>query len=91
MLRRRDRHADVDGALAVSDREAAVLGKPFFGDVERAHHLQAPEHRAFHCFRDLRHPPQDAVDPQANDRLVGLSIEMDIGGALADRVTEGSS
>ena len=70
----------------VADRDAAVLGVAAVGDVELAHDLQAARDRGHQPRRHLGDHAHDAVDPRPHDHRVRLRLEVDVGGALGDRV-----
>ena len=40
------------------------------------------------AFGIVRHRPRDAVDPRADDHVVLLRLEVDVGGAVLDRLRE---
>ena len=85
--RRQDGDAEVDGMAVVADRDAAVLGVAAVGDVELAHDLEAArDARASVRSAPRRCLPHHAVDAGADDHRVRLRLEVDVRGALGDRV-----
>jgi hypothetical protein len=77
-----DHHA-VDGEL-----RAAVLRTPALGDVEAGHDLDAADGGGRRVARDGHDVAQQAVDAVADAQLVGLRLDVDVGGAGADGVGE---
>jgi hypothetical protein len=61
-------------------------GRAALGDVEVAHDLQSAHDGELHLLRDLRDRPRDAVDPRPDDHVLLLRLEVDVGGAVLDRL-----
>ena len=81
-------HAPAFGA--VSEGDAPVLGDSFFGDVEVGHDLQAADDgraEAVDGGGDIG-PLEHAVDPVADEQLVLVGLDVDIGGPLVDGLDE---
>src|SRR5690606_4377899 len=77
-----------DGAAlgAVAEGDASVLWDALLGDVEVGHDLQAADDgraEAVDGGADVG-PLEDAVDAVADDELVLVGLDVDVGGALAD-------
>ena len=80
------RDAQVERLAAEADGDAAVLGRAPLCDVEVAHDLQPGDHGGLHLLRDRRDLPGDAVDARADDHVLLLGLEVDVGGAVLDRL-----
>ena len=78
--------AQIERLAAETDRDAAVLRRAPLGDVELAHDLQTRDDRRLHRLRDGRDLTCHAVDPRAHHHLVLLGLEVDVGGAVLDRL-----
>ena len=67
-------------------RHAAVLRHALLGDVEVGHDLHARDDAGDHPARDLRGLAQHAVHAEAHAHVAALGLEVDVGGALLDRL-----
>ena len=77
----------VDAAFALQgEAQASVLGNAAFGDVELGHHLQPRCEAGPHLHRRLAFLAQDAVDAEAHAARAAVGLEVNVGGAGADRV-----
>jgi hypothetical protein len=85
------RDADVDALARDLERDAAVLREPLLGDVERRHDLHARRDGAMNCLAGPPHDVELAVDAVAHDDLALLGLDVDVAGALADRLREEAS
>ncbi len=69
------------------ERHAAVLGHAPLGDVEVAHDLDARDDaRRSSALRDRRRLAEHAVDAEADPHVAAVGLEVDVGGALLDRL-----
>ncbi len=85
----RDGHdADVDLAAVEGERHPAVLRGAALGDVELAEDLDARDDAGGLARRDARDVAHHAVDAVADEQLAVLGIEVDVGGAVADRLRD---
>ena len=82
------RHPDVDRFARHAQRNAAILRQAFFGDVELRHDLDARDDRRMQGARRLDQVAQRAVDAQAHHRAGFEWLDMDVGGAVAQRLGE---
>ena len=80
--------AEVDAAVVDVDGDAAVLRDPLLGDVELAHDLDPRDDAGDHPPRHASGLAEDAVDPEADAHVLLLDLEVDVGGALVDRLAE---
>jgi hypothetical protein len=84
--RGRDAHVDVlAGDLAA---DAAVLGQPLLGDVEAGHDLDAGQDRRGELLGGALVLAQHAVDPVADHHVLLARLDVDVGGALLDRLEQ---
>ncbi len=86
--RRKGGHADVQLAADRRHAEAAVLGQPALGDVERGHDLHARHDRRVERLGLDRDLPQDTVDAEANPEGGLLRLEVEIGGPVPERLLD---
>ncbi len=83
----RQRHdADVDPAPLDGQREAPVLGHAPLGDVEVGHDLDPRDDAGGHPALDRRGRREHAVDAEQHARVPLLGVDVDVGGALLDRL-----
>ena len=82
------RDAEIDLAIAVAELDAAVLRQPALGDVEVRHDLQTGEDRCLQPFRWRQHFVQHAVHPEPDPENLLVRLEVNVGGALLDRVDQ---
>ena len=68
--------------------DAAVLGAAALGDVHAGEHLDARRDRAVHREGQRLDVVQDAVDAEADHRVVDARLEVDVRGALLEGVVE---
>ena len=68
--------------------DSTVLGKALLGDVQVAHDLDPRDDPGDHPLRDARRLVQHAVDPEAHAHVALVGLEVDVGGALGDRLAE---
>ena len=86
--RGRDRR-DAELHLRLSARRAdAPVLRPLQRDVEAAHDLEAVRDRAVDRLGDAVDRVEHAVDPHADDRLLAPRLEVDVAGALLERVVK---
>ena len=83
--RQRD-DADVDRVAVDRQRHAAVLRHALLGDVEVGHDLHARDDAGDHAARDRGRLAQHAVDAEAHAHVAALGLEVDVRGALLDRL-----
>jgi hypothetical protein len=81
-----DRNADVDRAVVDGHAELAVLGATPFHDVERGHHLDPAGDRRTHTPGKIDGAGHGAVDAIPHPHGVLGGFDVDIGGALTDRL-----
>ena len=63
-------------------------GNALLGDVELAHDLDARDDAGDHPLRHAGDLVEDAVDAEADAHVALLGLEVDVGGALVDRLAE---
>ena len=80
------RDPQVHHASIEAGRRATVLRAPSIGDVESRQHLEPTHHERRDVHRDAGHVVQDAVHAKADEQVVFLRFEMDVAGALVERV-----
>ena len=80
--------AHVHRPAAEAQRDAAVLRQAFFGDVELRHDLDARHHRGVQRALRLDHVAQHAVDAEAHHRARFEGFDVDVRGAVAQRLGE---
>ena len=80
------RDAQVDLLAADLQRDAAVLGDAPLGDVEVGHDLEAADDAGVDLAGLGGHLVQDAVDAVAHPHLGLLRLDVDVGGAVTDRL-----
>ena len=85
---REGRNPQLDLLLRFDAFDAAVLGTALLGDVEPAEHLEAADDGLVHDAGKGVHGPQDAVDPKTHDGVVALGLEVDVRGAVLERLVE---
>ena len=68
--------------------EAPVLGPALLRDVAAGEELDAGHHGLVDDARDQVHVVEDPVDAQADQGELALGLEVDVGGALLERVGE---
>jgi hypothetical protein len=73
-------------ALAELQLDAAVLREPALGDVELAHDLDAARDGVLQLERRLHLLDEHAVDAVADAELLLVGLDVDVAGALLDRV-----
>ena len=83
---RRDAHVDVEAV--VRDREAAVLRHASLGDVEIGHDFQPADHRAQQIGGRFREVVEHAVDAHSQSHAIFRRFDVQIGGAVVDRLFE---
>ena len=90
--RRQHRDAEVEVLDAVLDLgldlDPAVLRKALLGDVELGQDLDAAGDRLAQPQRRVHHLVEDAVDPVADAVVLLVRLDVDVRGALLDRVGE---
>ncbi|MXX85590.1 MAG: hypothetical protein F4Y71_03940 [Acidobacteria bacterium] len=85
---REGRNPQLDLLLRFDAFDAAVLGASLLGDVEPAEHLEAADHGLVHDAGKGVHGPQNPVDPKTHDGVVALGFEVDVRGAVLERLVE---
>ncbi len=85
---REGRNPQLDFLFRFDALDAAVLGTAFLGDVEPAEHLEAADDGLVHDPGKGVHRPQDAVDAKTHDGVVALWFEVDVRGAVLERLVE---
>jgi hypothetical protein len=80
--------AHVDLPAGDPQGNAAVLRQALLGDVELRHDLDAGEHRCVERSVRLGDTPQMPVDPEAHHGVIFVRLDMNVGGALAQRLRE---
>ena len=78
--------ADVHAAPVDGQREAPVLGHALLGDVEVGHDLDARDDAHRHPALDRGRRAQHAVDAEQHARVALLGVDVDVRGALLDRL-----
>ena len=82
------RDADVDVLAGELDADAAVLRQALLGDVQAGHDLDARDDDRLEALRRRDDVVEDAVDAEA-DRQVALErLDVDVAGAVLDRLEE---
>ena len=71
-----------------ANRDASILGCATLRDVESAHYLQPRDHRGLDGFRDRGQLACHAVDARADEELLGLRLEMNVGCAVVERTPD---
>ena len=82
------RHAHVDRAAAQAQQDAAVLRQPFLGDVEVGHDLDARDQRGVQAAAGPHDIAQGAIDAVAHHRVALERLDVDVGGAFAQRLRQ---
>ena len=82
------RHAHLDLAVAARGLDAAVLRAPLLGDVEARQRLDARDDGRVHHLGQLVDVVEHAVDAHAHDRDVAPRLDVDVAGALVERVVQ---
>ncbi len=83
---RQRHHADVHAPSVDGQREATVLGHALLGDVEVGHDLDARDDAHRHAALDGGGRRQHAVDAEQHLGVALLGVDVDVGGALLDRL-----
>ena len=86
--RRQGRDAEVDLAVVEAELDAPVLREPALGDVEVGHDLETREDRRLEPLGRRQHLVQYAIHPEPDAEDLLVRLEVDVGGALLDRVDE---
>ena len=83
-------HTQVDVTVLGLDLEPAILRQAFFGNVEVGENLDAADDRGVETANLGRHVGgmQHAVDAIANSQVFFIGFDMDIAGAVANRLQE---
>src|SRR5688572_23476838 len=81
MQRRRDRDPEVKLTIGKTKTYAPVLREPALGDVEARHDFYSADYRRLILVRRTLHFLQNAVDPIANPKPIGCTLEMNVTGA----------
>jgi hypothetical protein len=81
-------HAEIDQPILDLGAEAAVLRLAPFGDVHAGQHLEHVDDRLAHRSAKGVGRLHDAVDAEADDRLVLGGLEVDVGGPVANRLVD---
>ncbi|MNJ60149.1 hypothetical protein D3C77_558630 [compost metagenome] len=68
--------------------DSTVLGAPLFSDIHAGKGFQAADDGQGYLGRELIHRVQQAVDAKAQVTLVASGLQMDITGALIERVLQ---
>ncbi len=82
------RHPDVDRFARHPQRNPPILRQALLGDVELRHDLDARDDRAVQRARRLDQVAQRAVDAQPHHRARLERLDVDVGGAVAQRLRE---
>ena len=82
------RHPHVDRLAGHAQRDAAVLRQALFRDVELRHDLDARDDRGMQRARRLDQVAQRAVDAQPHHRARFEGLDVDVRGAVAQRLRE---
>src|SRR5918997_2243346 len=69
-------------------REAPVLGQPLLRDVHLGQQLEPGRYALLKLGRDRHDLPQDSVHPETDRHLARLGFDVDVRGAVADRVLQ---
>ena len=85
--------AHINRAAGDPQRDTAVLGQTFLGDVQLGHDLDARHHQRRHGAAGLQDLLQHAVDPESDCEAVLVGLDVDIRGVFLhglgeDRVDE---
>src|SRR5215213_49630 len=67
-------------------REAPILGQPLLRDVHLGQQLEPGRYAVLELGRDRHDLPQDAVYPETDRHLARLGLNVDVRGAVTDRV-----
>ena len=82
------RMSSIRPAAAASERDAAVLRLAPLGDVELREHLEARRHAGGEPLRHAVSDVQHTVDAVADDQLVLLRLDMDVGRSVLGRLED---
>ena len=82
------RYADIDRLAGHPQCDAPILWQALFGDVELRHDLHARDNRGMQGTRRLNEIAQRAIDPQPDHRARLERLDMNVGGALPQRLGE---
>ena len=82
------RHPQIDALGTDVQRDAAVLGDAVLGDVHVGHDLEAGGDRRGDGLRAGRHVVEDAVDAVADPQVGGRRLDVDVRGALVERLED---
>src|SRR5829696_2714679 len=74
--------------LVELDGEAPVLGHPLLGDVQVPEELEPGRHGVLELGGDGHYLPEYAVNPEADRQLARLGLDVDVRGAVPDRVLQ---
>ena len=91
--RRQRRKADLDLAAGIGagrdlGLDTAVLRPTLLDDVHASEQFDAARHRGHHAGRHLVHLVQHAVDAEARHAELAARLQMDVAGALIERVLQ---
>ena len=85
---RNRRYPDVDRLACHPQRDPAVLRQALLGDIELRHDLDARNDRGMQRARGLEQVAQGAIDSQSHDRARFERLDVDVGGAVPERLRE---
>jgi len=82
------RDAHIDGLAGHAQRDPPVLREPLLGDVELRHDLHPRDDRGVQGAGGLEQVAQRAIDAQAHERARLEGLDVDVRGAVAQRLRE---
>jgi hypothetical protein len=85
---RNGRDAQFDLLVAALDLDPAVLGPAFLGDIHPREHLDPGDEGRVDRFRDGVNVVENPIDPEPDEGLLALRLDVDVRGPLVEGVVE---